>query len=69
MGKLSCQQSHEPGILPTALDEENEAEKVKWLAQCHPLIREGGDSDAGCFQGPPPSKLLNEGFSFTLLSP
>lgn len=27
--------------------------EVKWLAQCHPLIREGGGSDPGCSQGPP----------------
>lgn len=28
-------------------------EEVKWLAQCHPLIREGGGSDPGCSQGRP----------------
>ena len=43
--------------------------EVKGLAQCHPLIREGGAQTQATSKAHPPSVQLNEGFGFTLLSP
>lgn len=57
------------GVLPTFPDGENKAAGSEAACPVSTPDKDGRGLEPGCFQSQPPSARLNEGFSFTLLSP